>query len=95
MAFILPVSVAAKNTRLIFISNEKSSTITVLDGSGKVVRSFETCARPRGMHFSADRTQFYVGCADWTPSASTPENLPATSVKPVPPEKQLGTFLNT
>lgn len=32
MAFILPVSVAAKNTRLIFISNEKSSTITVLDG---------------------------------------------------------------
>jgi len=64
MALILPVSVAAKNTGLIFISNEKSSTITVLDGSGKVVRSFETCARPRGMHFSADRTQFYVGCAD-------------------------------
>ena len=64
MAFILPVSVAAKNTGLIFISNEKSSTITVLDGSGKVLRSFETCARPRGMHFSADRMKFYVGCAD-------------------------------
>lgn len=65
MALILvSVSVAAKNTGLIFISNEKSSTITVLDASGKVVRSFGTCARPRGMHFSADRMKFYVGCAD-------------------------------
>ncbi len=65
MVFILVCKpVSAKNTGLIFISNEKSSTITVLDGSGKVVRSFETCARPRGMHFSADRMNFYVGCAD-------------------------------
>ena len=57
-------SAHAKNTGLIFVSNEKSSTITVLDRSDTVVRSFETCARPRGMHFSKDRTQFYVGCAD-------------------------------
>ncbi len=54
----------AKDTGLIFVSNEKSSTITVLDANDKVIRTFDTCARPRGMHFSADRTQFFVGCAD-------------------------------
>ncbi len=55
---------SAKDTGLIFVSNEKSSTITVLDRDNAVVKTFETCARPRGMHFSQDRTQFYVGCAD-------------------------------
>ena len=54
----------AKGTGLIFVSNEKSSTITVLDETDTVIKTFETCARPRGMHFSQDRSQFYVGCAD-------------------------------
>ena len=37
----------------------------MLDGkTHTVVRTIDTCRRPRGMHFSADRTQFYVGCAD-------------------------------
>ncbi len=54
----------AAGTGTIIISNEKSSTLTVLDASDTVVKTIETCARPRGMHFSADRRQFYVGCAD-------------------------------
>jgi len=54
----------AAGTGNIIISNEKSSTLTILDASDTVVKTIETCARPRGMHFSADRTQFYVGCAD-------------------------------
>lgn len=54
----------AKQTGLVFVSNEKDSTITVLNLDGQVVRSFDTCARPRGMHFSQDRSRFYVGCAD-------------------------------
>lgn len=54
----------ARQTGLVFVSNEKDSTITVLSLDGQVVRSFDTCARPRGMHFSQDRNQFYVGCAD-------------------------------
>lgn len=56
--------VGAKETGLVFVSNEKDSTITVLSLEGRVLRSFDTCARPRGMHFSQDRSQFYVGCAD-------------------------------
>ena len=54
----------AAGTGLVFVSNEKSNTISVLDGEHRVVVTIETCARPRGMHFSADRTMFYVGCAD-------------------------------
>jgi len=54
----------AAGTGNIIISNEKSSTLTVLGANDTVVKTIETCARPRGMHFSADRTQFYVGCAD-------------------------------
>jgi len=61
---VLSASASAKETGRIIISNEKSSTLTVLDPSDTVVQTIETCARPRGMHFSADRTQFYVGCAD-------------------------------
>ena len=55
---------AAKGSGLIFITNEKSSTISVLDGSDTVVNTLETCARPRGLHFNRDRTRFFVGCAD-------------------------------
>jgi PQQ-dependent catabolism-associated beta-propeller protein len=65
LALAVPATDAgAKATGLVFVSNEKDSTITVLDLDGRVLRSFDTCARPRGMHFSQDRTQFYVGCAD-------------------------------
>ncbi len=55
----------AKGTGLIFVSNEKGSTISVLDAKTQaVIRTVETCRRPRGMHFNHDRTLFYVGCAD-------------------------------
>ncbi len=54
----------AKNTGLVFVGNEKSNTITILDRDNRIVKTMETCARPRGMHFSADRTEFFVGCAD-------------------------------
>ncbi len=62
---ILPVAgaVQAKGTGLIFVSNEKGNTITVLDGKMNVVlRTIETCRRPRGMHFSKDLMLFYVEC---------------------------------
>jgi PQQ-dependent catabolism-associated beta-propeller protein len=55
---------AAKNSGLIFVSNEKGNTITVLDRNDRVINTIETCARPRGMHFNIDRTAFFVGCAD-------------------------------
>lgn len=52
------------NTGRIIVSNEKSSTLTILDANADPIRTMETCARPRGMHFNRDRTRFFVGCAD-------------------------------
>ncbi len=65
-AFALAATPArAEPTGRIYVTNEKSSTITVLDGrSDTAVDEFATCARPRGIHFNLDRTRFFVGCAD-------------------------------
>jgi PQQ-dependent catabolism-associated beta-propeller protein len=63
-ALLMGATAAAKDSGLVFVSNEKSNTITVLDANDTVIKTIETCARPRGVHFSQDRTQFYVGCAD-------------------------------
>ena len=56
---------AAKDTGLIFVSNEKSNNIIVLDPkTNEVVKDMKTSRRPRDMHFSADRTKLYVACGD-------------------------------
>jgi PQQ-dependent catabolism-associated beta-propeller protein len=62
--FALPVPTAAKGTGKVFVSNEKSSTLTILDSAGKVLQTIDTCARPRGMTFNPDHTAIYVGCGD-------------------------------
>jgi PQQ-dependent catabolism-associated beta-propeller protein len=54
----------AKGTGLIFVSNEKSNTITVLDREHKVADTFATCARPRGMMFNPGRSAIFVACGD-------------------------------
>jgi YVTN family beta-propeller protein len=59
-----PAPLAAKGTGKVFVSNEKSSTLTILDAAGKVLQTIDTCARPRGMIFNPDRTAIYVGCGD-------------------------------
>ena len=57
-------SAAAGPTGVAFVANERDDTITILAPDHSVQAVMETCARPRGMHFSADRTEFFVGCAD-------------------------------
>ena len=64
LAAALVDPLAAKGTGKVFVSNEKSSTLTVLDASGKLLHSVDTCARPRGMKFNPQRSAIYVGCAD-------------------------------
>jgi PQQ-dependent catabolism-associated beta-propeller protein len=54
----------AKATGKVFVSNEKSSTLTILDQTGKILQTLETCARPRGMTFNPEHTTIYVGCSD-------------------------------
>jgi PQQ-dependent catabolism-associated beta-propeller protein len=54
----------AKASGRVFVTNEKSNSLTILDLTGKVLETIETCARPRGMKFNPARTHIYVGCGD-------------------------------
>jgi len=65
--FVVALSSAgwAKDTGLVFVSNEKTNNIIVIDPKTyKVVKDLKTSRRPRDMHFSADHTKLYVACGD-------------------------------
>ena len=56
---------AAKDTGLIFVSNEKTNNIIVIDPKTyKVTADIKVARRPRDMHFNADHTLLYVACGD-------------------------------
>ena len=62
--FIAPQMLVAKDSGQIFVTNEKSSTITVLNLKHEVIESFPVCSRPRGIKFTADHNGFFVACGD-------------------------------
>jgi DNA-binding beta-propeller fold protein YncE len=56
---------AAKDTGLIFVSNEKTNNIVAIDpASYKIVKEIKTARRPRDLHFNADHSKLYVACGD-------------------------------
>lgn len=59
-----PASALASGSGLAIVPNERADTLSIISPDHEVVRTVETCARPRGVHFSADRSTFFVGCAD-------------------------------
>ena len=62
---VLAAPCAAKDTGLIFVSNEKSNNIIVLEPKTyKVVKDIKTSRRPRDMHFDAAHQKLYVACGD-------------------------------
>src|SRR5262249_59667406 len=61
----LPARVAAKDTGLIFVSNEKTNNLIVLDPKTyQIVKDIKVSRRPRDMHFSANHSKLYVACGD-------------------------------
>lgn len=65
LCFSLSAGLAsAAGTGLIFVSNEKSHEVVVLDANYQIVKRIETSRRPRDMHFNADKTLLYVACGD-------------------------------
>jgi PQQ-dependent catabolism-associated beta-propeller protein len=54
----------AKGTGRIFVTNEKSSTLTVLDRTDTVIATIPVCARPRGIAFNHDKSALFLGCGD-------------------------------
>jgi PQQ-dependent catabolism-associated beta-propeller protein len=63
-AALLSPPALAEGTGMIFVSNEKSNTITVIGPNHQVESTFPTCARPRGMMFHPDRNAIFVACGD-------------------------------
>ena len=62
---LAPIPAAAKATGLIYVSNEKSNNILVIDPKTyKVVNDIPVSRRPRDMHFNADHSKLYVACGD-------------------------------
>jgi len=62
-SFLNLASPALANGKLV-VSNERGNTLTVLSLDGDFIQEISTCGRPRGMHFSQDKSNFFVGCAD-------------------------------
>ena len=46
------------------VPNERGDTLSVLSSDHQVVETGDTCARPRGILFNADRSAFFLACAD-------------------------------
>ncbi len=62
-----PAAVALAGAQgLVFVSNEKSDTITVLDPARdhETVATIDACGRPRDMEWDPSRRFLYVACAD-------------------------------
>ncbi len=65
VAFGATQDATAKDTGLIFVSNEKSHSIMVIDPkSFTVVQEIKTSRRPRDMKFNRAHTRLYVACGD-------------------------------
>src|SRR5258708_12210994 len=81
----------AKDTGLIFVSNEKSNNLIVLDPKTyRVVKDIKVSRRPRDMHFNSDHSKLYVACGDDdvidivdVPTLAVAANLP-TAPRPQP-----------
>ena len=63
-ASLLFIGASALSAEKLVISNERGNSLTVLTLDGEFIKNIPTCGRPRGMHFSQDKKNFFVGCAD-------------------------------
>src|ERR1700744_3466558 len=65
LLLLASVPAEAKDTGLIYVSNEKSNNIIVIDPKTyKIVNDIHVSGRPRDMHFNADHTKLYIACGD-------------------------------
>jgi YVTN family beta-propeller protein len=62
----LSTQTKAKDTGYVFVSNEKTNDVTVIDPrqEDRVIKWIHTSHRPRGMSWQNDRQQLLVACGD-------------------------------
>jgi PQQ-dependent catabolism-associated beta-propeller protein len=65
-ALVLSAGASAKGTGYVFVSNEKTNNIAVLDPKQdyKILKWIATSQRPRDMKFADNRRLLYVACGD-------------------------------
>ena len=62
---ILTSAVSSKDTGLIFVSNEKSHEVMVIDpDTYEIIKSIKTSKRPRDLEWNSDKSKLYVACGD-------------------------------
>ena len=66
LGLVLSAEVKAKDTGYVFVSNEKTNNIAVIDPKQhyKIIRWIPTSHRPRDMKFGLNRGLLYVACGD-------------------------------
>ncbi|MDA0989254.1 MAG: PQQ-dependent catabolism-associated beta-propeller protein [Verrucomicrobia bacterium] len=64
MFALLGAQVAMAASGMAIVANERENSLTILNPDLSVAETIKTCARPRGLHFSIDYSEFFVGCAD-------------------------------
>jgi PQQ-dependent catabolism-associated beta-propeller protein len=66
LGLALPASARAKDTGYVFVSNEKTNNIAVIDPKEdyRVIHWIPTSRRPRDMKFGDDGRRLYVACGD-------------------------------
>jgi YVTN family beta-propeller protein len=66
LGLVLSAEARAKGTGYVFVSNEKTNNIAVIDPKQdyKVIRWIPTSHRPRDMKFGHNRRLLYVACGD-------------------------------
>jgi PQQ-dependent catabolism-associated beta-propeller protein len=66
LALLLSAAASAKGTGYVFVSNEQTNNIAVLDPKQnyKIIKWIDTSQRPRDMHFADNRRLLYVACGD-------------------------------
>ena len=61
LAFLIAIYLKSAYSDYIFVSNENSDSITILDEKNKkIIKSISTGGRPRDMKFSKDKTKLYI-----------------------------------
>ena len=61
LAFLTAMYLKSAYSDYIFVSNENSDSITILDEKNKkIIKSISTGGRPRDMKFSKDKTKLYI-----------------------------------
>jgi PQQ-dependent catabolism-associated beta-propeller protein len=66
LGLVLSAEARAKNTGYVFVSDEKTNNIAVIDPRQdyKIIKWIPTSHRPRDMKFRDDHTVLYVACGD-------------------------------